>query len=100
MLRKIRSRAKSRGQEFTLTVEDIIIPKICPILGIPLCTSDGRADDASPSLDRLDNTKGYVPGNVNVISWKANQIKSNATVAELRAIADWMERALQNGTTT
>lgn len=47
-------------------------------------------EDGSPSLDRVDNTRGYVPGNVLVISWKANQIKSNATLAELESIVAWL----------
>ncbi len=51
-------------------------------------------DHGSPSLDRLDNTLGYIPGNVQVISWKANQIKSNATLQELQAIVAWLSEAL------
>ena len=47
----------------------------------------------SAHLDRLDPNKGYVIGNVSWISGRANRIKYNATVEELRAIADWMERA-------
>lgn len=51
--------------------------------------ADGRQEDGSPSLDRLDCRKGYVRGNVEVISWKANRIKSNATVMELMKVATY-----------
>ena len=45
----------------------------------------------SPTLDRIVPSLGYVPGNVVVISHKANSIKSNATAAEIRAVADWLD---------
>lgn len=92
MLQGIKHRAKKTGRECTLVYTDIVIPPVCPILGIPLRRAEGRLDDFSPSLDRLDNDRGYTPDNVRVISWKANNIKSNATSAELRAIADWIDR--------
>ena len=44
-----------------------------------------------PSLDRIDNSKGYVPGNIAVISMRANMIKNNATLAELKAIVAYIE---------
>lgn len=44
----------------------------------------------SPSIDRLDNTKGYVKGNINIISWRANRIKSDATLDELEKIYRWV----------
>lgn len=55
--------------------------------------SHGRGSHHSAHLDRLDPNKGYVIGNVSWISGRANRIKYNATVEELRAVADWMERA-------
>jgi hypothetical protein len=50
--------------------------------------------DSSPSLDRIDNSKGYVKGNVAVISFRANTLKNNATADELRAIANFMDEAM------
>ena len=47
--------------------------------------------DNSPSIDRLIPELGYIKGNVNVISLRANIIKNNATKDELIKIANWME---------
>ena len=67
---------------------DIIIPKRCPLLDIPLQDCKGAAGDSSPSLDRLLPHLGYVKGNIIVISHRANQIKNCASVDELMLIAD------------
>ena len=56
------------------------VPTKCPILGIELRY---RGGDNSPSLDRIDSTLGYIKGNVQYISKRANTIKSNATVEEI-----------------
>lgn len=94
MLRSARNRAKKEGFEFSITLEDIAIPEKCPVLRLPLTKQLGlgRRVALSPSLDRKDNTKGYVPGNVWVISWRANFLKSNATVAELKKIVRAMQK--------
>lgn len=80
-------RAKKRNIEFTIEVVDIKIPTVCPVFGTLLKRNftSGYHDD-SPSLDRIDNTKGYIPGNVRVISNRANALKSNATIEELEAL--------------
>lgn len=87
-----RARALRRGIEFNLSYDDFTpLPDICPVLGIPLnYNRRGKVFDDSPSLDRVDNSRGYVPGNVAVISWRANRLKLNATAAELERIAAWM----------
>jgi hypothetical protein len=75
--------------EFSITASDITIPDTCPVLGIKLKISErgsGRQNTA-PSLDRVDNTKGYVPGNVEVISWRANALKRDITPEEMVALA-------------
>jgi hypothetical protein len=83
-------RAKSRGLEFSLTLNDIIFPILCPVLGIPL-TPGKQYAPGCPSLDRFDNSKGYIPANVTVISHRANTIKTNASLGELRQVVAWME---------
>jgi hypothetical protein len=82
ILRRARYRAKKLGLEFNLDVSDIVIPELCPLLEIPIVFVNSIAP-GNPSLDRIDNTKGYVKGNVKVISYQANTMKSNATLTEL-----------------
>lgn len=86
---QLRSRAIAKNIPFDLALEDLIIPKTCPIFGIPLFVSKGRNSANSPSVDRIDNTKGYVKGNVHVISWKANKLKNDATMEDLQTIVNY-----------
>lgn len=86
MLRKARRRSREKGMECNITRDDITIPDFCPVLGIPLARTAVKVSHGSPSLDRIDNSKGYVRGNVRVISYRANILKSNATVDELERV--------------
>lgn len=76
-------RAERLGLPFDLTEEDIEIPLRCPVLGLPLAISDGRPSANSPSLDRIYPERGYVRGNVLVVSMRANELKRDATIQEL-----------------
>jgi hypothetical protein len=77
---------------FTIKRSDIHIPTHCPALGIKLQKGGkGQACDNSPTLDRIDNTKGYIPGNIIVVSKLANQIKSTATYKQVKAVAAFYE---------
>jgi hypothetical protein len=89
-----RVRARKKGLPFGVTVAELSPPpKFCPVLGLRLNYGPGGRTDADrASLDRIDNSKGYVKGNVAVISNRANQLKSDATLAELRAVAAYVER--------
>ncbi len=85
----VKKRATKKGKwEFTLSIEDIPeIPEYCPILGIKIEASKVSGPlDSSPSLDRIDTTKGYIPGNVQIISNRANRIKADATAEELEKV--------------
>ena len=82
---------KQNNLEFNIDITDIIIPEKCPILDIPLDKKSDRLKDDLPSLDRIDIRKGYVKGNVKVISMKANRLKNNATIDEARKILKYME---------
>jgi hypothetical protein len=98
MLIRSRARAKKLGLQFNLEECDIIIPDVCPVLGIPLYFSNtGKkgATNNTPTLDRADNSKGYLKGNVFVISSRANLLKRDAEEWELRAIADYMKSVLR-----
>jgi len=83
----------ARGLPFDITPEDIVIPALCPVLGIPLLVGGGTGfHNSSPSLDRTDNARGYVKGNVQVISLRANRIKCDSTVDEMRKLLAYMEK--------
>lgn len=93
-----KARAKKVGVPFSIQVEDILIPPCCPILGLPLQRKAGRGGgDASPSLDRIVPEKGYVVGNIAVISNRANRIKSNASAEEIERVAAWLRATLSGG---
>jgi len=83
-------RAKDKKLEHNLTKEWILanLPKVCPVLGVELSFTGSKYN--SPSLDRFDNNKGYTIDNVRIISWRANTLKSNATIEELEAIVRYM----------
>ena len=82
------------GIEFSLTLDNIIIPTCCPVFGMLLKTLGGKREHNTLSLDRIDTTKGYIPGNVRVISWRANHLKSNLTLKEAKELVCYMESAL------
>lgn len=99
MLNAARQRAKKRGLDFNIYEEDIFIPEVCPLLLIPLFVTTGRSSvkDNSPSLDRIDPSKGYVKGNVWVISYRANTMKSNSTWQELMMLATHLRYHTDSG---
>lgn len=90
MWKGARERARNKCLPFDLEESDIVIPTHCPVLGIELQIGKGQPTDASPTLDRVVPEKGYVKGNVAVISSRANTIKRHGTAAEHEAIARWM----------
>ena len=98
ILHQAKIRAKAKGVEFSLSEKDIIIPKVCPVLGINIVLPKDRTEKIfgfcpdSPSLDRIDNTLGYVPGNVWVISMRANKIKGDATLDELIRLVQALQK--------
>jgi hypothetical protein len=83
-----KQRSKQKNIKFDIDVDDIHIPEFCPILNIKLKKNHtGWAPDA-PTLDRIIPEKGYVKGNVKVISGKANVMKNNATLEELKIFTE------------
>ena len=83
---------------FNLDVSDIVIPERCPILGIPIYRNKGYLCNNSITLDRIIPELGYVKGNVRVISCRANKLKSNMTLAEMRKLYEATKQAiLENG---
>lgn len=92
MLARAKNRSKINGLEFNIDLEDIVVPEFCPILGLKLDEFKGKSGGRpnSPALDRIDNSKGYVKGNVMVISHLANQMKASANAEQLLSFANWV----------
>jgi hypothetical protein len=92
LLAQLRNRAKKFDISFDLNESDIVVPELCPILGIKLSRNVGQMGPhpASPSVDRIIPSKGYTKGNIQIISLKANVMKNDATPEELRRFAEWV----------
>ena len=88
LLYQAKANAKKRELEFNLTKEDIVIPEYCPILKVKLSKKKGNIK-YSPSIDRINNSKGYIKGNVMIISTRANLMKNDASLEELKAFAQY-----------
>lgn len=89
-----KSEAKRKGLEYNLTPEFLrdLWTDECPVYKVPFVRFD-KSHPNSPALDRIDPSKGYVQGNVQYISARANRIKYDATVSELRLILSFLEGA-------
>jgi hypothetical protein len=93
-------KAKVRGKfsklEYNINKKDIVKPKYCPLLNILLFKGNGILCDNSPTIDRIDNTIGYVPGNVRIISFKANRSKFTSTREEYNLLTKNLTRIMQS----
>jgi hypothetical protein len=85
-------RAKQNGLAFNLKIEDIVIPDICPILGIPLFTGNRNQHENAPTLDRIKPELGYVKDNIRVVCWRVNRIRNDATLDELKKLVAFLEQ--------
>lgn len=99
LLWNIRLRAKKNNIPFNLTENDLIVPKNCPVLGIPLFVSNERKNsiisDNSPTVDRINPKLGYIKSNIAVISWRANRLKGTGTAEEHRKIAHYLSSSIR-----
>jgi hypothetical protein len=80
--------AQERKLDFNIDVDDVIIPEYCPLLSCKLTftyTQENR--DTYYSIDRINSNLGYVKGNIQVMSLKANTMKNSATQNELLIFA-------------
>jgi hypothetical protein len=96
-----KSRAIQKNLDFDIDREHVrsLVVTHCPILGIALEWARWNGSGScvvpgSPSLDRIDPSRGYVKGNVWIISHKANSIKSNATHEELKLVTKAVGEAI------
>lgn len=92
MLRAARKRAREQNVPFGISLEDIVIPDVCPALGMKLKFHEKQSQDNSPTLDKIIPKLGYVQGNIAVLSKRANWLKNNASEQEMRQIADWLAK--------
>lgn len=85
-----KNRALSKGIPFDIEIDDIIIPDVCPLLGTPLIRGDHKRwehPENTISIDKIIPEKGYIKGNVRIISSLANTMKNNATKEQLLTFA-------------
>jgi hypothetical protein len=91
-----KQRALKKQIEHTITVEDIkkIYPVdgCCPVFGFKLEFGNAGFREHSPSIDRIDPSKGYTKDNIQILSWKANRIKGYATVEDLEAVLAYLKQ--------
>lgn len=89
-----KARSAYDNLEFDLELSDIVIPEVCPYFGTPFRMND---KEWAASLDRIDSSRGYTKDNIQVISYKANKMKNNATVQELVTFAKGVLEVHQGG---
>ena len=94
-------RGKQAGLAGRVAPRDLEWPEFCPILGIQLDYHTAKGSRrlhslSNPSLDRWDNSKGYEPGNVFVISCRANWLKRDGTAEELEKVANYARHKPRN----
>lgn len=96
LFRTARDRAKKLNIEFTISDSDIKPAYKCPVLGIDISPMNEKGREYSWSLDRVDINKGYIPGNVAIISTKANRMKNDNTIESLKQIMNYMNQFVQD----
>lgn len=96
LLNASKQRASTKQREHSLTLQDIKelypIDNKCPVFGFELEFNNAGFRETSPSLDRIDSTRGYTRDNVQVISWKANRLKGYATVEDLEILVAFLKQ--------
>jgi len=92
MLARAKSRAKKNNLPFNLELGDIVIPDICPLLGIKIKSTEVRNSPNNPSLDKIIPEKGYIKGNIWIISNRANTLKNDASLQELELLVENLKK--------
>ena len=105
LLQSLKDRARRRGYESDLEINDMPeIPDVCPVFKIKFqlyrkwSSGKGRGKgrnrhDNSPTIDRLNSNLPYLKkykGNLFVISWRANRLKSDGTLSEFKNLVEYM----------
>lgn len=96
LLQASRERARAKDREHDICLEDLIeaYPEDgkCPVYGFPLEWGTNNQRESSPSIDRIDSTRGYTKDNIQIISWKANRIKGYASIEDLEILLAYLKR--------
>ena len=93
----MKTNARKRGHACTLSFDDFLqeiggaIPDVCPVFGTRMVRGVEAWSFDSPSVDRIESARPYEAGNIAIISYRANVIKSFGTAAQHRAIADFID---------
>lgn len=91
-MRSASKRRNNRDNNYNLTVDFLvsIAPKFCPVMKTKIKYGGGKISNNSASIDRINPLKGYVKGNVQIISNLANMMKNCANKKELKLFANWV----------
>ena len=95
LIKTAKRNAKIKSVPFNIEIHEIVIPDFCPVFGTAIRKEWGLDRDNGPSLDRIIPEKGYVKGNVIVVSWRANRLKGEATIDEMRRLSSFYGQFLQ-----
>jgi hypothetical protein len=82
----IKDRSLVKNLEVTITVQDLKnalkeVGNVCPITRRRFTFAENK--DTDWSVDRIDNNRGYRPGNITIISRLANEAKDNLDLASI-----------------
>ena len=94
LLQGVKAKAKRLGLPFDIDIGDLIVPEFCPVLGVRIILEPFRHEHG-PSVDRVIPSRGYVKGNVVVMSMRAHRMKSDASIDDIRALLAFMEKWAQ-----
>ncbi|MDE2097098.1 MAG: hypothetical protein KGL39_07620 [Patescibacteria group bacterium] len=84
-----RNRAAKKGYEFDLTREWAAATwtGFCAVSGLPFVFGKQRRFPFSPSIDRIDSSRGYTQDNCRFVLFAVNSLKGNGTDEEMVKIA-------------
>ena len=90
--------AKKKGIDHDIDISDLVKVQICPLTGVEIDWSVSGRHLLNPSIDRIDPSKGYVKGNVEIMSCLGNSMKNAATKEQLLHFAKEILKRYDNGT--
>ena len=97
LLNSAKVRANKDNLKFNIKIDDIIIPSKCPAIDIKIYKAGKEATYNSPALDKIIPSKGYVKGNVAVISHRGNNLKTNMNVDEITKLVKYLRKMKLKG---